>query len=45
MIVEERIYTLQVGTLPEYLNLYEQEGLPIRFTPTPTRSRMDANRI
>lgn len=30
MIVEERIYTLHVGTLPEYLNLYEQEGMAIQ---------------
>ena len=30
MIVEERIYTLEVGTTPEYLRLYEQEGLAIQ---------------
>jgi hypothetical protein len=30
MIVEERIYTLQVGTVPEYLRLYEAEGLAIQ---------------
>lgn len=27
MIVEERIYTLHIGTVPEYLRLYEAEGL------------------
>lgn len=30
MIVEERIYTLQVGKVPEYLALYEAEGLAIQ---------------
>lgn len=30
MIVEERIYTLQVGAAPEYLRLYEAEGLAIQ---------------
>ena len=30
MIVEERIYTLHVGAAPEYLRLYEAEGLAIQ---------------
>ena len=30
MIVEERIYTLEAGKVPEYLRLYEQEGLAIQ---------------
>ena len=30
MIVEERIYTLQVGKVPEYLRLYEAEGLEVQ---------------
>ncbi|MEX3007467.1 NIPSNAP family protein [Hoeflea sp. TYP-13] len=30
MIVEERIYSLQVGAAPEYLRLYEAEGLAIQ---------------
>lgn len=30
MIVEERIYSLQIGAVPEYLKLYEQEGLAIQ---------------
>ncbi|MEM7464682.1 MAG: NIPSNAP family protein [Pseudomonadota bacterium] len=30
MIVEERIYTLQIGEVPQYLNLYETEGLAIQ---------------
>ncbi len=30
MIVEERIYTLEVGKVPEYLRLYEAEGLAIQ---------------
>jgi hypothetical protein len=30
VIVEERIYTLQVGTAPQYLRLYEDEGLAIQ---------------
>ncbi len=31
MIVEERIYTLEVGKTPEYLRLYEEEGLAIQL--------------
>ena len=30
MIVEERIYNLQIGAVPEYLKLYEEEGLAIQ---------------
>ena len=30
MIVEERIYTLHVGKVPEYLRLYEAEGLSVQ---------------
>lgn len=30
MIVEERIYTLHPGKAPEYLRLYEEEGLEIQ---------------
>tara|TARA_R110000751_G_scaffold234229_3_gene335515 strand:- start:137256 stop:137612 length:357 start_codon:yes stop_codon:yes gene_type:complete len=30
MIVEERIYTLQIGAAPQYLKLYEEEGLAIQ---------------
>ena len=30
MIVEERIYTVEVGKTAEYLRLYEQEGLAIQ---------------
>ncbi|MEO1192397.1 MAG: NIPSNAP family protein [Pseudomonadota bacterium] len=30
MIVEERIYTLHIGKVPEYLALYEAEGLAIQ---------------
>ena len=30
MYVEERIYTLQVGKVPEFLKLYESEGLAIQ---------------
>ncbi|WP_419908860.1 NIPSNAP family protein [Hoeflea sp.] len=30
MIVEERIYTLHVGKVPEYLSLYEAEGLEVQ---------------
>ena len=30
MIVEERIYTLQVGKVSEYLSLYEREGMAIQ---------------
>ena len=30
MIVEERIYTLHPGKVPEYLSLYEMEGLSIQ---------------
>ncbi|WP_424972751.1 NIPSNAP family protein [Dinoroseobacter sp. S76] len=30
MIVEERIYTLHIGKVPEYLKLYEAEGLVVQ---------------
>lgn len=30
MIVEERIYTLKVGKAPEYLKIYEQEGMAVQ---------------
>lgn len=30
MIVEERIYSLHVGKVPEYLKLYEAEGLAVQ---------------
>jgi hypothetical protein len=30
MIVEERIYTLHIGKVPEYLKLYEAEGLEVQ---------------
>ena len=30
MIVEERIYTFQPGKVPEFLKLYEREGLAIQ---------------
>jgi hypothetical protein len=29
MIVEERMYTFHVGKVPEFLKVYEREGLPI----------------
>ena len=29
MIVEERMYTLHVGKVPEFMEVYEREGLPI----------------
>jgi len=30
MIVEQRTYTLHVGKVPEYLRLYESEGMAIQ---------------
>lgn len=30
MIVEERIYSLNIGAVPQYLKLYEEEGLAIQ---------------
>src|SRR4051812_48257540 len=30
MIVEERIYTLEVGKVPEYFRIYEEHGLAIQ---------------
>lgn len=30
MIVEERIYTLHIGKVPEYLKLYEAEGFGVQ---------------
>ena len=35
MIVEERIYTLEVGKVPEYLRLYQEEGLAIQTRVLP----------
>lgn len=35
MYVEERMYTLQVGKAPEYLKLYEQEGLAVQTRHLP----------
>jgi hypothetical protein len=35
MYVEERMYTLQVGKGPEYLKLYEQEGLAVQTRHLP----------
>lgn len=29
MLIEMRTYTLQAGTVPEYLKLYEEFGLPV----------------
>jgi NIPSNAP len=29
MIVEERMYTLYVGKVPEFMEVYERDGLPI----------------
>ena len=30
MIVEERIYTIKIGKLKAYLDLYEAEGMPVQ---------------
>ena len=30
MIVEQRTYTLRPGTVPEYLEVYEREGLAVQ---------------
>lgn len=30
MIVEERIYTLHIGKVPEYLKLYEEDGFAVQ---------------
>jgi hypothetical protein len=30
MIVEERIYTLHPGKVPDYMRLYEEEGLAVQ---------------
>lgn len=35
MFVEERIYTLQPGKVPEYLKLYQEEGRPIQMRILP----------
>ena len=35
MIVEERIYTVQVGKVPEYLRIYEAEGLAVQTRHLP----------
>ena len=35
MIVEERIYTIKVGKLAEYLGYYESTGMPIQTSILP----------
>jgi len=35
MYVEERMYTLQVGKVPEYFKLYESEGMAIQTRHLP----------
>ena len=30
MIIEQRTYSLQIGAVPQYLTLYEEEGLAIQ---------------
>jgi hypothetical protein len=35
MFVEERIYTFQVGKLPEFLKLYTEEGMAIQLKYLP----------
>jgi hypothetical protein len=35
MYVEERMYTLQVGKAPEYLRMYETEGMAIQTRHLP----------
>ena len=35
MYVEERMYTLQVGKVPEYFKMYENEGLAIQTKHLP----------
>ena len=30
MIVEERMYTLQTGKVPEFLKLYQEEGMALQ---------------
>jgi len=30
MIIEQRTYSLQIGAVPDYLKLYEEEGLAIQ---------------
>lgn len=35
MYVEERMYTLQVGKAPEYLKIYEAEGMAVQLRHIP----------
>ena len=35
MFVEERMYTLHPGKVPEFLKLYQEEGLPIQMSYLP----------
>jgi hypothetical protein len=35
MYVEERMYTTQVGKAPEYLRMYENEGMAIQTRHLP----------
>jgi hypothetical protein len=35
MVVEERMYTLQTGKVPEYLKLYQEEGMALQTRHLP----------
>ncbi|SDI49672.1 NIPSNAP protein [Paraburkholderia steynii] len=35
MLVEQRTYTLRAGTVPEYMQLYEKEGLQVQRAHLP----------
>jgi hypothetical protein len=35
MYVEERVYTLKAGTVPEYLRYYQEEGMPVQLKYLP----------
>jgi NIPSNAP len=35
MIVEQRTYTLRAGTVPDYLKVYEEEGLKVQTEHLP----------
>jgi hypothetical protein len=35
MLVEERMYTLQTGKVPEYLRLYQEEGMALQTKHLP----------
>ena len=41
MYVEERMYTLRAGTVPEYLRHYQNEGMAVQLRHLPLIERQE----